>query len=87
MSLLHSLPGSDYLTTAGFVEFGPGEVSQVVTVSIVEDTVLEDLEMFSATLMSTETNVVVEVASSRADITIVDDDREYLFSFFPNSKH
>ena len=65
------------------MEFGPGEVSQVVTVPIQDDTVLEDLEMFSAILMPTESNVVVEEASSRANITIVDDDRECLFSFFP----
>ena len=82
MSLLHSLPGSDYLTTAGFVEFGPGEVSEEVTVSIEDGAVLEDLEMFSAILTSIQFNVVVEEASSRANITIVDNDRECLFSFF-----
>ena len=69
---------TDFEETAQFVEFDVGESLRSVTVFLVNDEVLEDLEMFSATLIPFETNVIVEETSSRADIFIVDDDREYL---------
>ena len=70
---------TDFEGAAGYVEFDVGESFINVTVTLVNDEVLEDLEMFSATLISFETNVIVEETSSRADIFIVDNDREYLF--------
>ena len=60
------------------MEFNPGEYFKEIDVSIVDDEVLEDLEMFSATLTSYEPNVVVEEFSDRAIVSIVDEDREYL---------
>ena len=76
----------DFEATAGFVEFDVGESFEDVTVSIKDDVILEDLEMFSGTLISLETNVIVEETSSRADISILDNDREYLFSFLHSFK-
>ena len=73
----------DFEGTAGFVEFDVGESFINVIVSIVDDEVLEDLEMFSATLISFET---INETGSRADINIVDDDREYFFSYLHSLK-
>ena len=72
-----SITESDYLRNTGFVEFNPGEYFREINVSIVDDEVLEDLEMFSATLTSNEPNVVVEEFSDRTNVSIVDEDREY----------
>ena len=59
------------------MEFETGQTFRDVTVSLVDNNILEDLEMFSATLISMAPNVIVEQTSSRADISIIDDDREY----------
>ena len=65
---------SDYNRTEITVEFQPGNVTQTVNVPIVDDTVLEGLEAFSATLIPNQPNVVVPDESSNANITIIDDD-------------
>ena len=72
------MPDSDYLRTTGFVGFDTGEQFREVNISIVDDAVLEAMETFSATLISLEHNVVVQDFSDRADISITDNDREYL---------
>ena len=72
------MPDSDYLRTTEFVVFHPGERFREVNVSIVDDAVLEAMEIFSATLIQLEHNVVVQDFSDRADISITDNDREYL---------
>ena len=59
------------------MEFNSGEYFREINVFIVDDEVLEDLEMFSATLTSYEPNVVVEEFSDRANVSIVDEDCEY----------
>ena len=63
------------------MEFNSGEYFREINVSIVDDEVLEELEMFSATLTSYEPNVVVEEFSDRANVRIVDEDREYILGF------
>ena len=60
------------------VTFLPGESTASVSVSIVDDSNIEDTEMFSATLTAVS-NVVIG-SDNTATITIVDDDREYYFS-------
>ena len=57
------------------VTFGPGETTASVSVSIVEDSNIEDTEMFSAVL--TAVSSVVIGSDDTATVTIVDDDREY----------
>ena len=72
------MPESDYLRNIGFVELLPEEHFREINVSIVDDAVLEDQEMFSVTLISFEPNVVVKEFSDRANVSIMDEDREYL---------
>ena len=57
------------------VTFGPGESTASVSVSIVEDSNIEDTEMFSAVLAAVSS--VVIGSDDTATVTIVDDDREY----------
>ena len=52
--------------------FGPGEVRKEVTIPISDDTVPEQAEVFTATLMSTEPNVVVD--AGEATVTILEND-------------
>ena len=61
------------------VTFGPGESAASVSVSIVDDSNIEDTEMFSATLTAVS-NVVIG-SDDTATITIIDDDREYYLIF------
>ena len=61
------------------VTFGPGETTASVSVSIVDDSNIEDTEMFSATLTTTDSNVVIGSADT-ATVTILDDDRKLLTS-------
>jgi len=56
------------------VVFGPEEGIQTISVPIEDDSDLEALEMFFATLTTTDTRV--QVFNSRASISIVDNDGE-----------
>ena len=60
------------------VTFLPGESTASVSVSIVDDSNIEDTEMFTATLTAVS-NVVIG-NDDTATVTILDDDRELLTS-------
>ena len=63
------------------VVFASGQTTATLDVPITNDMVLEEDEMFSATLMSQEPNVMVQDANSNADITIFDDDRKLFHQY------
>ena len=67
--------GSDFGPVTETLTFVPGQTTASVSVSIVEDSNIEDTEMFSATLTTTDSNVVI--GADTATVTILDDDREY----------
>ena len=67
----------DYTTTTQSVVFEPGETSVMVDVPIQDDIILEDIELFSATLMSDLPNVVLYDNASNANIAIIDNDRKF----------
>ena len=71
--------GSDYNITSVTVRvtFLPGESKASIRVPIVDDSNIEDTEMFTATLTGVS-NVVIGT-NGTATITILDDDREYYF--------
>jgi hypothetical protein len=56
--------------------FGPGRTSQVVSVSVVDDDLLEALETFFGNLRFPSGREVdmVEFAPSRASVSVLDDD-------------
>ena len=60
------------------VTFLPEQTTASVSVSIVDDSNIEDTEMFSATLTTTDSNVVIG-DDDTATVTILDNDREYYF--------
>ena len=68
-------PG-DYTEVSREVTFGADETVKVVEVPIQQDDVLEDLELFTATLSPVSGPVSVE--NEEATATIVDDDSENL---------
>ena len=75
MCFSFSIAGSDFLALTMPVTFGRREVWASVNVAIVDDSNIEDTEMFSATLTTTDSNVVI--GADTATVTILDDDREY----------
>ena len=56
------------------VTFQPGESTASVSVSIVDDSNIENTEMFTARLTTTDSNVVIG-SDDTATVTILDDDR------------
>ena len=70
--------GSDFEPVSETVTFLPGETTAPVSVSIVDDSNIEDTEMFSATLTTMDSNVVIG-SDDTATVTILDDDRECYF--------
>ena len=68
---------SDFVPVTETLTFVPGQTTASVSVSIVGYSNIEDTEMFSATLTTTDSNVVI--GADTATVTILDDDREYYF--------
>ena len=62
----------DYEATNVVVTFEPGERNKNVNIPILDDTALEDMEMFVVTLTSTAPNVIIDTNSSTADVFITD---------------
>ena len=60
----------------GNILFESGETSKTVEVSIENDLVLEDIEMFTATIASDMPNVLIDGSSGEAEIAIIDNDGE-----------
>ena len=69
---LSSTGGPDFALQSISVTFGPEQTMASVNVSIVEDSNIEDTEMFSATLTTTQSNVMID--ADTATVTILDDD-------------
>jgi len=68
----------DFITTAGTLTFQPSQLSQVVNVPIISNTVLEENKTFSLVL-SNPVNATLGL-SSRGDCVIVDNDQTPLIS-------
>ena len=58
------------------VTFAPGLTTTSVSVPIVDDSSVESTEIFTATLTTTESNVIIGIGI--ATVTILDDDGESL---------
>ena len=62
----------DYSLSTSSVTFGPGQTTRTVTVSIVSDAVLENMENFSVAIIGQDR---VE-GGQRAQVSITNDDSE-----------
>ena len=69
---------SDFLSVTMIVTFGPGESIASINVTIVNNTIIENTNMFSATLTAVS-NAVIGIDGT-AIVTILDDDRKFLTS-------
>ena len=70
-----SAAGTQYTHASTDVTFNAGITTQMVTVPILDNTMVEDsMSLFSVVLTSTDSAVVLNPAT--ADVTIEDDDRE-----------
>jgi parallel beta-helix repeat protein len=65
-------PGSDYTTTAGTLTFAPGDLSETITVPILDDNAAEGSEQFTATLSTPSPDATLG-AGNPATVTITDD--------------
>ncbi|MGV0024306.1 DUF4347 domain-containing protein [Phormidesmis priestleyi] len=74
-----ALPGSDYTTTAGVLQFADGETSKTVTIPILNDAIPEETERFGFGLG--ETTGASLGTNRTALITILDDDAAASFAF------
>ena len=77
LQLHNSYPSSDPADFTGQsnvpVTFAPGETVQYVNVSVANDGVVEGDEMFTATLTSTDSTVMIG-SNNSATATIIDND-------------
>ena len=71
--------GSDFEPVSETLTFVPGQTTASVSVPIVDDSNIEDTEMFSATLTTTDSNVVIG-SDDTATVTILDNDRTSIIS-------
>ena len=71
---LSSTAGSDYTHGVTTVTFGPDQTSASYSVPILDDSNIEDTEIFTASLSTTESGV--NIVDGTATVTILDDDGE-----------
>ena len=67
-----AIAGEDYTTTSGVLNFGAGEITQTITIPIIDDAETEPSQSFS--LMLTNPSAGVALGSSTSTITILDND-------------
>ena len=73
ISLVFTAP-SDYIDTAVDLSFSPSETEGCASITIVDDTVLEGAEQFTATLQGNFGRITLE--PNLATVTIGDNDRK-----------
>ena len=66
--------GSDFLDSTQTIVFLPGETLKVVTISILDDDMVEDDEILQVSISVADSDVVL--LESEANVTILDDDSE-----------
>ena len=66
------------------VTFASGQTSATVDVPILEDSIIESAETFTASLTTSESNVVI--GEDTATVTILDNDRKYCLNVYSLSK-
>jgi Lipase/Calx-beta domain/CARDB/Domain of unknown function (DUF4114)/RTX calcium-binding nonapeptide repeat (4 copies) len=66
-----AVAGSDYTATQGKITFNPGETTQTITATILDDAIFEDLETFKVKLTNPSNSTL---AKAEGTATILDDD-------------
>jgi Calx-beta domain len=78
-----AVAGSDYTATQGKITFNPGETTQTVTATIIDDAIFEDPETFKVKLTNL-TNATLAQAEGTA--TILDDDLPGIYLIVTDSE-
>ena len=65
--------GQDYVATSGTIVFSPGETQKFISITILDDNLIENSENFFVALTGA-TNASIGSAASQATVTIADDD-------------
>ncbi|WP_197998650.1 Calx-beta domain-containing protein [Gimesia aquarii] len=74
-----AIAGTDYQSTTGTVSFSPGETEKTITIPIIDDYLVENLEGFYVRLNNLQTNGSnVTINMSQAYVRIHDEDQYYL---------
>ncbi|QDV17336.1 Calx-beta domain protein [Gimesia panareensis] len=74
-----ALAGSDFSTTSGTLTFNPGETTQTISLTILDDSLLEATESFFVKLSNLQQNgSPVDLGNDQAEITIWDNDQAKL---------
>ena len=76
--------GSDYSPNSGILTFADGETSKTITVTLLDDTVLEGDEAFQISLRNPSGSFGLG-GPTTSNVTIDDDDFENLTHYFPSS--
>ena len=78
--MFHSFPtdGVDYTNHTVTLTFQPGETQLFVDVTIVDDDILEDVEIFTVILTTGNSNVDTPSDTDTTTVTITDDDSKFL---------
>ena len=77
LPLSHSGSGGDYTSLSIYLTFNSVTTSQMVTVATSTDTVIEDEEIFTLSLTSTDTAIAMLMPQS-ATVTITDLTSKYI---------
>ncbi len=67
-----ALAGSDYTSMSGAISFAVGETSKTITVPVLNDSLVENIEYLSLALSTTDSNIIF--LDSQGMGTIIDDD-------------
>ncbi|MCR9233463.1 MAG: dockerin type I domain-containing protein [bacterium] len=71
-----AVAGSDYSATTGTLSFAPGELSQTISIPLVDSTAVELDEIFLVNLSNLQANGLdVILDNTQAEVTITDDDQ------------
>ena len=68
---------NDFATSVEPLTFQSGSMLECVSISITNDTILENSEEFSVQLTTTDSAVNLNATSNSATVTITDNDREF----------
>ena len=77
-SYIHSAEETDYQSTTGTINFSPNQMTQTITIPLIDDDLVEAYELFVVNLSNIQANVDVILGDAQAEVTINDDDEATL---------
>jgi hypothetical protein len=75
MISLHLSAGMDYIPVEEQLVFLPGDFEKTISISLVDDALIEGQELLSMSLDSPVSDLRVELPNPTSNVFIIDDDR------------